>query len=192
MSYITWLENNQHQHIHRRLEMTLKLTIKTTNIFDYHNYFSYYSSIVFRMRQYKYRKQFKKLYVNIARYFRQWNAWTHQGTIWHELLSMGNFATFHQIYSNICLKSSRYVLLPIKLDRVSSETKWRQNFYTILSNPPDILIFGSAPPPSLFRMDCRPCYSNRYVGMGGMIRLSNRRLSDAREGRLHMEGLGNH
>ena len=61
------------------------------------------------MRQYKYRKQFKKLYVNIAQYFRQSNARTHQENISHELLSMDNFATFHQIYSNICLKSSRYL-----------------------------------------------------------------------------------
>ena len=59
---------------------------------------------------------------------------------------MDNFATFHQIYSNICLKSSRYV--SIKLDRVSFETNGRQNLQKTADFLIESIVFCPLVPPS--------------------------------------------
>ena len=145
------------------------LVLSDLDEYNYHNYFSYYSSIVFRMRQYKYRKQFKKLYVNIGQYFRQWNAWTHQGTISHELLSTDNFATFHQIYSNICLKYSRYVSHYHKAwsgefrnkgtAKFAKNRRFRNRVYSLLPSCSAILDFS-----------CWPHF--RYVCVSNLSRIS--------------------
>ena len=61
---------------------------------------------------------------------------------------MDNFATFHQIYLNICLNYITIILITIKLDQGSFETKGQQNLQKTADFVMESIVFCPLVPPS--------------------------------------------
>ena len=79
--------------------------------FSYDNYFSYFSYDNYLSYIANIQETIQEATVNIARISgnETLELTKSEETISHELLSINNLATFHQIHSNMCLKSLRYV-----------------------------------------------------------------------------------